>query len=298
MKPSVLTAGTFDGVHRGHREVLRYVREVGEREGLEPLAVTFDRHPLQTIDPKRAPAMLTGSARRDELIRAEGVTPVELPFDDQLRSLTAEEWIAEMAARFGARIIVMGYDHTFGKDGLSMSLEDYRRLAASHGISILQAPIVEGVSSSAVRKAIAAGDVETAARLLGRPHAMAGDVVHGRGLGRTLGFPTANIRTIPGVATPAGGVYAAEARLEDGSRRRAVVNIGSRPTIDGPNAPTSIEAHLLDFDDDLYGARIELAFLRRLRNEMKFDNVDLLADQIEKDCADARNFPAPSPEGK
>lgn len=287
---TAVTAGTFDGVHRGHQEVIRFLREQSAREGLQPKAVTFDRHPLATVAPERTPPMILSRARRDSLLRKEGVEPEELEFDTRLMRLSASEWMEEMKRRFDVRLIVMGYDHTFGRDGLEMTVDDYRRLAHPLGIRILQAPCVEGVSSSAIRKAVAAGDVRKAAEMMGRPFEMEGDVIHGRRLGHTIGFPTANLNPVPGMLRPAPGVYAVDVVIPDGRRLRGVTNIGHRPTVDRADSPLTIETHIPGFNDDLYGSHLTLHFLERLRDERTFPDLDSLTRAISDDIDAARTI--------
>lgn len=283
----IVTAGSFDGVHRGHRLLLDYLREEGKRLGLRPIAVTFDRHPLELVAPERVPPLLTSRAERLRLIGERGVESTEIPFDNSLRMLTAREWIREMRRLFGARVIVMGYDHRFGCDGRTLSDDDYHAAAREEGIEILKAPELPGVSSSAIRHAVVRGDIAEANSLLGRPYAVEGYVEHGAGIGRRLGFPTANIQPPAGLALPAPGVYAADVSLPDGQRRRAVVNIGVRPTLEDGRG-TTIEAHIDNWSGDLYGRELRLEFLRRLRPEKKFASLEELKARIAEDLHQAR----------
>lgn len=193
--PSIVTVGTFDGLHSGHRLLLDTLLRHARHNGLRPLAITFDRHPLETIAPERAPLCLMDTEHRNNLIRQCGVEPVTIEFSRDICSLTAEQWIERMAKDYGARMLVVGYDNTFGSDGLDMSPEDYAALGKKHGIRVVTAPVAEGVSSSAVRKAIAAGRVEDAQKMTGRPYEVTGTVVNGDKIGRKIGFPTANILT-------------------------------------------------------------------------------------------------------
>lgn len=289
MSGKVAAIGTFDGVHAGHAVVLSEVMEEARRNGLEPLAITFDRHPLALISPQRAPLAITTIEKKTELIAKTGVTPIVLPFDEKLRSTTARDWMRMIHDQFGVEHLVVGYDNTFGCDGVALSLSDYRRIGEETGITVSEAPMLPGVSSSAIRKAIAAGDIDEANRMLGRRFAIPGIVVEGNKLGRTIGFPTANMMPHPGIVVPGNGVYAAVAYLPGGTRRDAVVNIGVRPTVRRGNNLT-IEAHIIDWSGDLYGHHFNLVFHTRMREEIRFNSIDALKRQIEKDTFNAKLF--------
>lgn len=288
-KKYAATVGTFDGVHIGHLEVLQTLRHFAEELHLQPLAITFDRHPLETVAPDRAPLMLTPSAERDRRLRAAGVEVVELTFGKEMSMLSAEEWMKLMRNRFGVELLVIGYDNTFGHDGRLLPHARYREIGERIGIEVVEAPKIEGISSSAVRKTVAAGDMDKAAAMLGRPFSVVGEVVAGQHLGRTIGWPTANIATPPRQILPAPGVYAAEAVTESGPRIAAMVNIGHRPTV-GDNLATTTEAHLIDWHGDLYGKNLEIRFISRLRNEEKFESLEMLSAQLRRDSERAKEF--------
>lgn len=277
----IVTTGTFDGVHKGHREVLDFMKERSEALGLSPAVVTFDRHPLEVIAPERAPKLLMSPDDRDAALSELGVEVVRMAFDEELRRLTAAEWLRRMR-QAGVREVVVGYDNTFGCDGRSLRMEDYFRLGRELDMAVEEAPVLPGVSSTLVRDALAFGRVEEAAGMLGRPYTMTGEVVHGRHVGHRLGFPTANVVCDSRLAVPASGVYAADVALPDGSSRKAVVNIGTRPTVDN-GSDISVEAHIPDFSGDLYGRTISLSFLRRLRDERRFGTLGELQDAIRAD---------------
>ena len=277
----IVTTGTFDGVHKGHRKVLDFMKERGAALGLSPAVVTFDRHPLEVISPERAPKLLMTPDDRDAALSSLGVEVVRLAFDESLRRLTAAQWLRRMH-RAGVEEVVVGYDNTFGCDGRSLRMEDYFRLGRAEGIAVEEAPLLPGVSSTLVRDALADGRVEDAARMLGRPYMLTGTVVHGRHLGHKLGFPTANVDCGSRLAIPAPGVYAADVVLPYGSLRKAVVNIGSRPTVDN-GSDISVEAHIPGFSGDLYGKTVSLRFLRRLRDEHRFGSLDELQAAIRAD---------------
>lgn len=283
--PCAATVGMFDGVHLGHRHILRKVADEARRCGAEPVAFTFDRHPLQLIRPESVPPMLCTLEERVSLIRSAGIGQcVVLEFDGRLRSMTAGEFIAMLAADYGVGELVMGYDHGFGSDRLR-DTSDYEAAAAPSSVRIVRCDRFEVgghiVSSSEVRRALSEGRAEDAALMLGRPYSLAGHVVAGRQLGRTIGFPTANIEPRAGLAVPAPGVYCARARVGD-TVFPAMVNIGHNPTV-ATGAPLSIEAHLIGFDGDLYGREMTLEFIGRLRDERHFGSVGELAAQLARD---------------
>lgn len=278
------TIGTFDGLHRGHRKVLETLREEASKRGLQPMVMTFDRHPLETIDPKRAPgAVYPPSDKTNDLYR-EGLRLHVVEFTPEVASLSAREWMRRLHDEFEVRMLIVGYDNTFGHDGVDMSVADYIALGKTLGIEVLEAPLVPGVSSSEIRRLVEAGDVEKAGYLLDHPYILSGTVEEGRKLGRQIGFPTANIRPSYRAQLPADGVYEAEAELEGGARWPAVVNVGSCPTV-SQTRQRSIEAHIIGYEGNLYGHRVKLRFNRRLRQEMKFTDIRALKAQIAKDVA-------------
>ncbi|MEE1023101.1 MAG: riboflavin biosynthesis protein RibF [Muribaculaceae bacterium] len=282
----VATVGTFDGVHRGHRAVLQTVKRIADAEGLRPAVITFDRHPLEVVAPERAPKRLMTPADEAATLASLGLEVEVIPFTRELMGLSAGEWMERMARDMGVRTLVVGYDNTFGRDGIDMSVADYICLGRLHGIEVVKAPIVPAISSSAIRRAVGEGRVEKAAGMLGRPYSLEGTVEQGNRLGRTIGFPTANLRPEAGRLVPANGVYSADAILPGGERRRAVVNIGVRPTV-GDNLRPTVEAHIIGWHGDLYGKELTLEFLRHLRDERRFDSLDSLKRQIEADTAEA-----------
>lgn len=286
LTPKAAAIGTFDGVHLGHVEVLATLKKAATQNGLDPIVFTFDRHPLELIAPERAPKAITTTQRKELLLRKAGVSPIVLPFDEALRQTTAKDWMAQLAHKYGVKILVVGYDNTFGSDGLSLSIADYRKIGKEFGIDVIEAPLVAGVSSSAVRKAIGAGNITAANDMLGRHFILPGKVVDGNKLGRTIGVPTANVVPTPGITVPGRGVYAAKVLLPDGTIHPAMVNIGIRPTIRRGHTPT-VEAHLINWKGDLYGKEISILFYSRLRDEQQFDSIDTLRLQLEADKTSA-----------
>ena len=283
MKDKIAAIGTFDGVHRGHREVLGVLSNYARENDLEPIAITFDRHPLAHIDPERQPSELTPLWKKKNLLKEVGVLPLVLEFNEELRINTAEQWLRHLHEDFSVRALVIGYDNTFGSDGINLSLENYVELGEKIGIKVIPAKEVKGVSSSAIRKAVTSGNVEKAAELLGRPYSITSKVVGGNHLGHTFGFPTANIALSGKEAIPKAGVYAGIVKtLDDGKKYPAMINVGTRPTLMRGN-DLVIEAHLLGYNGDLYGKDITVRFLKRIREEQKFESINALRQQLEKD---------------
>lgn len=277
--------GNFDGVHRGHVHLLQHLAAEAAKRSLSPAAITFSRHPLEIIDPARVPARLTSDAERARLLSGLGVEIITLPFTPALRAMTAAEFLTMIRRDYDVSLLLMGFNNRIGSDRLSAGSPALQAAAAEAGVELGVSTELDdkGVSSSAVRAALEEGNVALAAELLGRPYAIEGTVVSGRRLGRTIGFPTANIETAPGTALPAPGVY-----LGRSMGHRAVVNIGRRPTVEGrDDAPLSIEAHLLDYSGDLYGHNIRLEFIDRLRGEKRFGSLEKLKAAIANDVTKA-----------
>ncbi|MDE6290284.1 MAG: riboflavin biosynthesis protein RibF [Muribaculaceae bacterium] len=282
-----VTIGTFDGVHRGHRLVLDTLKKEAAARGLQPVAISFDRHPLELVAPERAPGNLITTERKTALIRAEGVEPLILPFTEQLRGMRAYEWLDYIHRKYDVRLLVAGYDNTFGSDGIDMSVADYKAMGEAIGIEVIGAPEEEGVSSSAVRKAVKSGDISKAISLLDHRPELEGSVAPGFHVGHDIGFPTANLQVSSRSVMPAPGVYAALAFIEkDTAGIPAMVNIGYRPTFDGTQKESkhlTVEAHIIGMEDELYGKNIRLEFLDRLRDERRFASVGELVEQLNRD---------------
>lgn len=285
------TVGTFDGVHRGHRLVLDTLRREAATAGLQPAVITFSRHPLEVIAPRRAPKEIVTVAEKCSLLRRENVEVILLDFDRRMMEMSAREWMLHMQRDMGVRLIVVGHDNTFGTDGRSLSAADYVNLGRSLGIKTIVATVVEGCSSSLARHAVADGDMCRAAEILGRPYSLTGIVVTGDRLGRTIGFPTANlaIDAPERRLLPPFGVYLTSARLEDGIPMPAITNIGVRPSVSNRDE-IRIETHILDFDADIYGHRLTIDLLQRLRPEQRFASLPELQAAIAADEAEARRL--------
>jgi riboflavin kinase/FMN adenylyltransferase len=288
-----LTIGNFDGVHLGHQAMLERTVARARALQLPACVLTFEPHPREFFTPAMAPARLTRLRDKLELMAAAGASRVHVArFDARLAALAAESFIEDVVARgLGAAWLLVGRDFRFGtkRVGDFVLLE---RLAARHGYELEAMPEValqgERVSSSAVRAALAAGDLAAAQRLLGRPFTMSGRVVHGEKLGRELGFPTANIvlRRRP----PLAGIFVVECQLEGEARwRPGVASVGRRPTVN-PTALPLLEAHLLDYAGNLYRRHLHVRFLKKLRDEEKYDDVPALRAAIEVDAAQARTY--------
>ena len=286
---SAVALGAFDGIHLGHRAILGTAVARAREAKLRAVACTFDRHPMEVLQPDRAPLPITTLDERLELIGETGIdTTVVVAFTRAVASVEAGAFVRDaLVETLKAREIVVGFNHRFGQ-GARGDTELLEQLAGRLGFRahIVPALMVDGitVSSSEIRGALQRGDLESAARLLGRDYSIHGDVVRGAERGRILGFPTANVRTDHPLGLPV-GVYVCEI-LIDGRARRAVVNVGVRPTF-GENE-LAVEAHVIDFSGDLYDKRVGLIFLRRLREERKFPSVEDLRRQIALDVAAAR----------
>lgn len=281
-KRRIATVGTFDGLHRGHRRVIGTLKEEARERGLEAMIICFDRHPLETIAPERAPLLIQSPSERTNALFQEGLQILTLEFTPSLAALTAEEWLRLMHERHGVDALVVGYDNTFGSDGTAMSLHDYRELGRKTGIEIIEAPYEPHAASSAIRRLLGEGRLDEARQLLGRPFSISGEVVPGKRLGRQLGFPTANISPNYRALLPKKGVYAVEVSMPDGSFRRGVANIGTQPSV-AQGAPMRLEVHIPGFDGDLYGERLTVKFVKQIRDEKRFDTLEELKAQIRED---------------
>lgn len=292
--PCALALGNFDGVHAGHRALLRRCAEEARANGLPSVALTFHPHPRAVVN-DGAPAALTPPAEKARLLRELSLDALVFArFDRALSELSPEAFARDVVAgALRATRVHVGWNFAFGRRGAGRP-DDLERFGRAFGFAVSVAPPVRAcgfaVSSSKVRLLVADGSVETAATFLGRPYEVAGAVVHGNGLGTGLGFPTANLAPMGGAGKllPKAGVYACLALL-DSAALPAVVNVGTRPTL-AAGLPVTVEAHLLDFSCDLYGRKIRLLFKKRLRDEAKFGNLDELREEIAADCGRARRY--------
>jgi riboflavin kinase/FMN adenylyltransferase len=277
-RPRDLAVGEFDGVHVGHREVIRGADTV----------LTFEPHPRTVVSPDSAPKLLTSLETKAELIAGLGVEElVVIPFDGARAAQSAEDFIAaELVARLGARSVSVGENFRFGHKARGDAALLQARDEFETRVSRLVELEGEIVSSTHIRGLVTAGDVATAGRFLGAPFIMRGTIVHGDKRGRTLGFPTANLVPDAKLVVPDHGIYACRAEVS-GETHVAAVNVGVRPTFTTGRG-LLVEAFLLDFDADIYGAELRLEFLDRLRGERRFDSVEALIEQMDRDVAETR----------
>lgn len=288
-----VTIGAYDGVHVGHQTVIRATQQAADRLGTRTALLTFDPHPAYVLRPESAPKLLTDLDQKLDLLDGLGVdTVVVIPFDDERSSETAEEFVDRVVLGvLGARAVVVGSDFHFGKDRAGtvdlLAKLGERQGFEVHGVQLLPRPngSDESVSSTVIRRALAGGDVTTAAKLLGRYHEMRGPVVEGDRRGRTIGFPTANVAVPRRMALPADAVYAGWYLRPDGSRWPAAINIGKRPTFYQDAEHSLVEAHLIGFDGSLYGEWARVQLVELLRSEQRFDGIDALAAQLQRDVA-------------
>jgi len=300
----VITIGNFDGVHLGHRAILDAARQLADRHDADVDAMTFEPHPAKVLRPDRVPPRLMSAAQRQDALLGAGADRVTLlePTHDLL-GMSAEQFIRRLTERCDVRAIVEGPDFHFGK-GAAGNVEALRGFGEQLGFEVVIVDPVETalhdmllapVRSSLIRWLIGYGRVADAARCLGGPFTLEAEIVEGDRRGRTIGFPTANfeMNDLADAALPARGVYAAEATTQDGRTFHAAVNVGIKPTFTPPRP--SIEAHLLDFEGDLYGQTLTLAFAHWVRDEQKFPNVDALSRQLGRDVERVRQQLGPTP---
>lgn len=289
--PCVATIGFFDGVHRGHQYLIEQVRKVAVERGLVSTVITFDTHPRQVLNSEFKPQLLNSF---DEKVFRLSLTNIDncavLPFNHMLAQLSAREFMEQILLnRLQVKILVIGYDNRFGHNR-SEGFDDYVRYGKELGIEVIlsKAFLLKGVkiSSSVVRSFISEGEVELANQCLGYPYTIFGHVVDGEHTGRKLGFPTANIQpNEPYKHIPAGGVYAVKVRIEGTvEMKHSMLNIGVRPTFGGTSKQV-IEAHVFRFEDDIYGHKIAVSFMHRIRAERKFKTPEDLTAQLQKDYA-------------
>lgn len=296
-EPRIATIGMMDGVHLGHQHVLARLVALAQARGLRPMVVTFDNLPANVLRGTNIPLLSTPEQRKALIANLFGIHDVLIQhFDRDFARLIAEEYLAELRRRFNVRALLVGFDNRLGSD--RRSHEQLKPIAASLGIEIIECDRLENphhaeVKSTAIRALIAEGRVEEANDLLGHPFSIHGTVVEGQQIGRTIGFPTANVGLLsPELIVPCRGVYAVSVELEDLDRCLfGMCNIGTRPTITGCDAvPVTIEVNIFDFDRDIYGRAITVDFHRRLRGEQRFADIDSLKAQLNRDRDQATQF--------
>jgi riboflavin kinase/FMN adenylyltransferase len=290
---AVVTIGVFDGVHRGHQEIIGHTVKRAHELGVQSVVVTFDPHPSEVVRPGSHPPILTEPARKAELIEALGVDVLcVVPFTLEFSRLTAEAFVHDvLVSHLHAALVVVGENFRFGHRAAG-DIDLLRRLGRTFGFAVEDAPLVADesavYSSTYIRSCVDAGDVTAAARALGRPHRIEGVVVRGDRRGRDLGFPTANLLTGAYTAVPADGVYAAWLVRGRDQRLPAAVSIGTNPTFSGRER--RVEAYVLDFDGDLYGERLSLDFVAHLREMRAYAGAEPLVAQIRDDVARTREI--------
>ena len=288
----VVATGFFDGVHVGHRHVIQQLVEAAAVRGDESMVITFWPHPRNVLQKEaRSLRLLTTLAQKRELLLGMGVNRVEvLPFTKDFSSMTMREYLSLLIDKYGAKTILLGYDNRVGSD--AAGADEVAAAALELGLEVLRAEMVPSekgyaVSSTKIRERLEAGDVEGATAMLGYDYSVHGVVVAGNRLGRTIGFPTANMQLYePLKLIPGNGVYFVKVQTL-GKHYYGMCNVGYRPTVGMGNART-IETNIFDFDEDIYGLDLEVTFISRIREEVKFDSLDELRVQLEKDRAACR----------
>ena len=286
LAPSVATIGFFDGVHLGHRHLINQVKMAASLNGWCSSIITFPVHPRQVIQSNYQPSLLSSPEEKVELLGTTGIDNcILLPFTRELSQLTAREFMQLLYDNYKVRMLVIGYDHRFGHNRAE-TFEDYCRYGRELGIHIMQATAYtqeqDKVSSSAIRRALLSGEISTATKYLGYNYFMQGTIVSGYQVGRKIGFPTANLQVdFANKLIPAIGVYAVRVSV-NGQSYRGMLNIGHRPTLNN-GTDLSIEVHILDFEGDIYHQPMRIEFVDFLRPEAKFNSVDELTLQIQKD---------------
>lgn len=293
---SVVTIGVYDGVHLGHRALLSDVRRLADSRDCPVTVVTFDRHPASVVRPEFAPKLLTDVEQKLELLDGTGVDyALVIHFDEERSREPAEDFVGEiLVGALGARSVVVGHDFHFGHNrGGNVDL--LQRMGREAGFDVLGVTLTadrndgEVVSSTRIRRLLAHGDLDEANHLLGRPHEVRGHVEHGDKRGRELGFPTANVAIPDNVQLPADGIYAGWYRRPDGAVHPTAISLGRRPTFYDEQHWSLLEAYLIDFEGDLYDEPARVSFVQKLRDELRFESIDALVDQIRRDVDAARH---------
>jgi riboflavin kinase / FMN adenylyltransferase len=290
-KDSLITIGVFDGVHVGHQYLIDQLKQQAKKQNLLSVVLTFSQHPEEILTPGSHPPFLSDASEKASLLKKEQVDAVViLTFTRELSQLSAREFVDLLRKRLKMRGLVIGPDFAMGKNNEG-NIDNLQKLGQEMGFSVtVISPVKKNgdiVSSTAIRRSLASGDVEKVARMMGRPFSLHGRVIHGKGRGKGLGFPTVNLDILPGQALPSDGVYATRAFV-DGKIYPSVTNVGTNPTF-GANERT-IEAFLLDYRDNLYEHEVKIDFVRKVRDEIKFDNVEDLKKQIASDITAARSI--------
>lgn len=283
---AVVTSGTFDGVHYGHKRILQRLDEITKKNGGESVLLTYWPHPRLVLYPEQELYLLTSIEEKAELLSQKHVDHlVIIPFTEEFSNLSSEEFIKDiLVERIGTKKLVIGYDHKFGKNR-SGSFEELKKDGPIYGFDVEEIPkqMIENkaVSSTKIRRALTAGEIDTANEYLGRPYCIHGRVIEGDKIGRTLDFPTANIEVIfKHKLIPAEGIYAIKVMIDD-TYYKGMLNIGYRPTFGGTQK--RVEANIFDFDKDIYSEKIMVEFYHKIRSEVKFENLGALKAQLQND---------------
>lgn len=292
-QPCVATIGSFDGVHRGHKYIISQAKKIAIEMEIPLTIVTFAQHPRIVFGRENTPFLLTPTEEKLALLDAAGAERcILLPFDKEMAKLSAREFMQQiLCEKTAVKTLAIGYDHRFGRPQEGEGFDSYALYGKAIGIDVVQmqgySPDGLKISSSMIRRALTSGDCNTAATLLGRNYSIAGTVVHGAALGRKLGFPTANIQPHePMQLLPPDGVYECIVPL-NGIQHKGVMNIGRKPTVE--NKERTLEVYILDFNGDIYDTDIRVEILHRLRGERRFNTLDELRLQIEKDVHSVKN---------
>lgn len=286
-----LTIGSFDGVHRGHQEIIQHLAAGAHAVSAPAVVLTFFPHPAVVLGKRQDPFYLTSPDEKAALLGSLGVDfVITHPFNHQVAKTTAREFVSRLHQHLNFSHLWVGYDFALGR-GREGDIPTLRSFGEQFGYTLhVVDPVTsssETISSSQIRKALAEGNVELSAHLLGRPYLITGKVVHGDGRGRSLGIPTANLQVWPERALPKSGVYVCQARVA-GKTWGAVTNVGVRPTFENQPESPRVEAHILEFDKDLYDQKLQLEFIARLRDERRFSSIQELVAQIQRDIEQAR----------
>jgi len=292
LQNSWLTIGVFDGVHRGHQEIIRKLTAGAHANDAPAVVLTFDPHPASILSGNEIKCLTLPDERADLLGKLGVDVVITERFTRELSTVTAYDFMSRLTRRLGLQQLLIGFDFALGK-GREGNAPRLTAIGSELGYTVEVVPALSDesgvISSTEIRKLIGIGNVAEAARLLGHPYSLRGPVIRGDQRGRTIGFPTANIRYAREKMIPANGIYACWAYLND-RRYRAAINIGINPTFTPDKQIPNVEAYLLDFDREIYGEDLQLNFVARLRNELKFDSVDALVEQIGKDVAQVREL--------
>jgi riboflavin kinase/FMN adenylyltransferase len=291
-EPRVLALGNFDGVHRGHQQLLNAALKEAGKSGIKCSVLLFDPHPLQILLAEKSFRMITTLDERIELFAELGVDSVcILPFTPDMARVSPREFMENIVLKLNAAHLIVGFNYTFGAKGKGTPA-DLQRFGEEYGlgVTVIQAQTLQGklISSSNIREALSRGDIANAAELLGRYPGMSGVVVQGEQRGRVLGYPTANLSLAEAVLIPRRGVYVIGGQI-DGVLRYGMMNIGRKPTFHSEHK-TTVEIHFFDFEEDVYGKRLRVCLLTRLRDEMKFSTPAELKRQLERDVVQAKAF--------